>query len=277
MYLELTDGKGILNRENIWYEGDTSIIYKQGNLLYKIYLKREPHKREILDILVRNESLRKIGALPIQKIKVNTGNYGMVMRYIPNTKTYLKFSKTNFDIDNFLNLFITLSKNLKKIHEENIKFSDLHHNNILINDNFEPYFIDFDDAIVENYTSQHICCMCRFLHELEDKSHDFISHVIKDMNLDREALFIMFVDTLFNVEIEKMNEYEYYKFLDFISSSFPEHFINILESLKKNALLDIPYEYYLGDYLISEDIKKGCKVLRRNQYEYNSFKSNKRM
>lgn len=274
MYLELNNGEGILSEDNIWYEGDTSTIYKQEDLLYKIYLKKEPHKRHILDILIDNTSLREIGALPIQKIKVDNGYYGMVMRYIPNTRPFLKYSRSKNDVNDLINMFIVLSENLKKIHLENIKFSDLHHNNILLTQNLKPYFIDFDDAIVGEYSSQHICCMCHFLHELEGKDYDFISHVIKDMNLDREALIIMFINTLLGLEIEKLSEVEYYKLIDSLSKNFPNDFIKILEQLKKNALLDIPFEYYLGDYLVQEEVKEGCKILRRNQYEYNSFKSN---
>ena len=56
----LIEGQDILSVNNRWYDGDTSTIYKQDDLLFKVYKKKEPYKRYILDILIANESLKEL-------------------------------------------------------------------------------------------------------------------------------------------------------------------------------------------------------------------------
>ena len=156
MYLELEEGKDILSHDKLWYSGETSKIYKNENLLYKIYLKNEPNRRAVLDKLISTTTIRDIGILPIQKIRTDLGKYGAVTRFMPKTLTFYQYSKKDYDIDEIINIFIMLSDSLKRINKENIKFSDLHHNNILIDRDNKPWYIDFDDAVVDDYSSNHI-------------------------------------------------------------------------------------------------------------------------
>lgn len=271
MYLELEKGKGILSKENLFYEGDTSIIYREKELLYKIYLRQEPYIRQKLDILIANENLRDVGILPIKKIRTLDGSYGMVMRRIRESYTYLTYQRNNPSLDNLIKNMIILSDGLKRINNENIMFPDLHHNNILFDVKGKPWFIDFDDAVIGEYYSNHICCICRKMHEVETLGRDYEKKLMKYGNMDREALYILFLDYLLGINIEELNKNDYLNLVDYYSKYFPLEFIKSLIDLKKLDPNDISYQYYLGDYLKDERVVKGCKVLRRSINEHNSF------
>lgn len=272
MYIECMEGEGFLKKENLWYESNTSNIYKEDDLLYKIYTKEEPFRRQVLDILIANTSLRDIGVLPMQKIRTNLGNYGMVMQYIPKSITLRKYLESHqFSMDELMKLFIILSDNLKKIHAEDIHFSDLHHNNILISQNNIPLYIDFDDAVVKNYSSNHICCMVHSLHEVKSKGTAYKQELIRYGNLDMESLFVMFFNYILNAHIEYKNEKEFQIMVEGLSFYFPDELLIAVSALKNNSLDVIPYPYYIGDFLKNKNIRQSCKVLRRNVNGYNHF------
>lgn len=271
MYLECEEGNGVLRKENIFYDGNTSTIYKNDNLLYKIYKKREPYKRSVLDILIANETLRTYGVLPNRKIRTNLNNYGMVMKYIPNTITFREYLKNyNILLDEMIDVMITLSDNLKIINSENIHFSDLHHNNILITKEKIPLYIDFDDAVVKEYGSTHISAIAYNIHEVANKSSQYEDDLIKYGNLDQESLFIMFFNYLLGISLEKKNKLEFYGIIKKLGDYFPTNFVEAIYSLKTTEIIK-PYKYYLGDFLKEDKVKIGCKILRRSINEYNSF------
>lgn len=276
MYLNFLEGEYPLLKENIWYTGDTSIIYKVDNMLYKMYLKKEPYKRYIMDILISNNNLRDIGALPIEKIKTNLGNYGITMEYIPNSITFWKYLKSkNPSTEDIINKLIILSDNLKRINKEDIHFSDLHHNNILIREDGYPIYIDFDDAVIKEYTSSHICCMAYYLHEVNLKPKRYKAELIQYGDLDKKSLLIMLLNFILNEEVEKKSYYDFKRMVEKLSDYFPNDFLTAIDKLKSESNIIIPYEYYVGDFLKHEAVKEGCKLLRRDRNGHNCSKNNK--
>lgn len=271
MYLELEKGKGILSEENLFYKGDTSVIYRDKEFLYKIYLRPEPCIRQKLDILISNENLRDVGILPIRKIKTIDGSYGMVMRRVRESYTYLSYQKNKPSLDNVIDNMIILSDGLKRINNENIMFPDLHHNNILFDGKGYPWYIDFDDAVIGEYYSNHICHICRNIHEITTLDREYERNLMRHGNMDREALYILFLDYLLGIKVEELKKNDFLELLDRLSDYFPLEFIDTIKELKKLDPNDVSYQYYLGDYLKDESINKGCKVLRRNINEHNSF------
>ena len=172
MYEVLKRSEGPLLEENLFYEGDTSIIYKVNNLLYKIYLKKEAHKKSILDYLIENyDELKGIAVPPKCKLKLED-NYGMKMNYIESID-FLSYLRQGISADEMVRIIKILSTNLKKINKLDIHFPDLHHHNIIIDKNGYPLYIDLDDASVKNYASAHICIMGRTLHRVDDKGYDY--------------------------------------------------------------------------------------------------------
>lgn len=267
-YIKLIEGRDVLSEENIWYSSDTSCIYKHDNLLYKISQKKEPNYRYKLDFLLNVTDLDDVGVLPKAKVKTDTNKYGLIMNYLPNTKTLWNCLKENkLTNEEMIQLMIIASDNLKKINAKKIKFPDLHHNNILITKNkMIPYYIDFDDAVIEEYSSCHISYMSYKLHELEAKDKSYISALIKNGNLDRENLFLIYFNYLYSTNLEDKGYPEYYRFLEEQAANLPSKLIEALAKLK-TPHKEIPvFTDYLGDYLKEEKIKQKC-IKERKKYE----------
>ena len=141
----------------------------------------------------------------------------------------------------------------------------MHHNNILLRPNGNPLIIDFDDAVVDKYTSIHSSYMAYCIHDIKSKGNLYKEEIIKNGNLDRENLFIILLDFLLNEKIEKKNIYEYYQMLDMLRTYFPDDFVNAISKLKTEGLEVIPYEYYIGDFLKGEEIKEGCVKVKEKK------------
>ncbi len=262
----------VLNSKNLYYSGDTSRIYLYNNYLYKIYIKNEPFKRHVLDILINNETLRGVGVLPVKRIVTSEKQYGMVMRFIPDAITFRQYLKNNdVSVESMLKIMITLSDNLKLINKENIHFSDLHHNNILIDTNNKPIYIDFDDAVVGKYNSTHISAISYNLHDVKDKSYEYEGELIQYGNLDQECLFIMLFNYLLDIYLEKQSYEDFNLIVKWLRQYFPDDFIKAIKQLKLVTNEVNPYQYYVGDFIKDPAIQKQCKKLRGDINAYHHF------
>lgn len=272
MYEDLVRGVDPIIDSRLFYQGDTSLIYKKDNYLYKIYLKKEPNKRYILDYLITNyNELKDISAPPINKLRIEE-NYGMKMQYI-NSIDFLKYLRQNPDISDFMNKMSILSNNLKTMHKLEIHFTDLHHHNILISDKGYPLFIDLDDASIGEFCSTHICATSRVLHKVQEKGLDYEYQLMKNGDLDNESLALMFANYLFSKETQNMKRVEYFNLLDTYSKDLDMDLVRVLFELRKNedSRKIVKYPYYIGDYISTSSVKSLQKIKRRSMYENHHF------
>lgn len=268
MYEILQKDERPLLKENLFYEGDTSIIYKENNLLYKIYLRREAHKRSILDYLIENyEKLMEIAVPPKCKLKLED-NFGMKMNYIESTD-FLSYLRKGITPEEMTRIIKILSDNLKKINDLDIHFPDLHHHNIIIDKKGYPLYIDLDDATVKQYASAHICVMGRNLHRVEDKGYEYEGDLIKNGDLDKECLVLMLLNYMAGCQMENKDYDSYYKYIEKISKYFDNDFINLLYMLRENENnIEVnKFPYYIGDYIQEDFYKTLTKVRREVKYE----------
>ena len=268
MYEILELHKEPLTKENIFYEGDTSRIYKVDDLIYKIYYKKEPFKRHILDYLIEHyDDLKDISTPPMNKLKVDD-NYGMKMRYVDSID-FLSYLEKNISPEEMVRILKILSNNLKKINALSIHFSDLHHHNILIRKDGYPLFTDLDDASVKDYGSTHICVMAHLLHNVGEKNFQYEDDLIRYGNLDQECLTLMLLNYMMNRAMERLSYDEFNKELDIISKYFNNDFMKVITSIKDkddNTIIT-PYNYYIGDYIDDKVIEGISKVKRRYNNE----------
>ena len=276
MYEILKKNESPLTKENIFYEGDTSEIYRVGEFLYKVYLKKEPHKREILDYLIEKyDLLRPYSIPPINKLKIEE-KYGMKMRYVESTD-FLSYLRAGVEPDEMVRIIRTLSDNLKPINELSIHFSDLHHHNILILKDGYPLYIDLDDASIKEYGSTHICVMAHRLHKVENKSYQYEDDLIRYGNLDQECLVLMLLNYMFDSSLELLTYSEFNRKLEKISPYFENEFMTAISKIKDSDdnIIVNPYPYYIGDYMSGENfIESVQKVKRRCVNENSCISSN---
>ncbi len=250
MYEILKNNEKPLLKENLFYEGDTSVIYKANNLLYKIYLRKEKHKRSVLDYLIEHyDELKEISVPPKCKLKLED-SFGMKMNYIESID-FLSYLRQGISPEEMVRIIKILSSNLKKINNLDIHFTDLHHHNIIIDKNGYPLYIDLDDASVKQYNSAHICVMGRTLHRVSNKGYNYEDDLIKNGDLDKECLVLMLLNYIADCQMENKDYDSYYRYLVRIKKYFDNDFINLLYKLRENEeSLEInKFPYYVGDFI----------------------------
>lgn len=279
MYEILTKGEHPLVEKLSFYKGDTSEIYKVDDLLYKIYLKREPFKRHILDYLIHHhDELKPFSTPPIRKLKIDD-MYGMKMRYVDSVDFLTYLRSKDVPPKEMVRILRILSDNLKEINSLGIHFPDLHHHNILIrkSDNY-PLYTDLDDASVGEYPSTHICTMAHLLHNVKNKSYQYEGELIHYGNLDQECLVLMLLDYMFDRSIERLSYDEFQRKIDELQPYFESDFLQIASQIKDhddNQIVN-PYPYYLGDYMTEPSfIQAVQKVKRRNEHANSNISTNK--
>ena len=273
MYEILKKNEEPLLDKYLFYTGDTSIIYKYNNILYKIYLRRDAYKRSILDYLIENyEELKKIAVPPKCKLKVED-SYGMKMNYIESTD-FFEYLKYDICPEEMVRIIKILSSNLKIINGLDIHFPDLHHHNIIIDKNGYPLFIDLDDASVKQYSSSHICVMGRNLHKVEEKGYDYEGELIKKGDLDKECLVLMLLNYIADAQMQNKDYDSYYWYLERIKKYFDDDFIGLLYKLRENenSIEVNKFPYYVGDYIKDDKFQKVLtKVREEVKYENSCF------
>lgn len=269
MYEILSKGEHPLIEKHSFYKGDTSEIYKVDDILYKVYLKREPFKRQILDYLItHHDELKPVSTPPIRKLKIGD-NYGMKMRYV-EADDFLTFLRTKeVPPEEMVRILKVLSDNLKVINSLGIHFPDLHHHNILIRkkDNY-PLYTDLDDATVGEYPSTHICTMAHRLHNVKNKSYQYEGELIHHGNLDQECLVLMLLNYMFDRSIERLPYDDFQRKIEELTPYFTNDFLTIVSQIKDKDDNQIvtPYPHYIGDYMTEPTFVQAVqKVKRRNQ------------
>ena len=138
-----------------------SNIYHDGSIAYKIFKNMS---KEALDIKERKIELLDAGdplpktVMPISKIVSGDLFSGYSLKYIKDTRTlYVLYTKTK-DINLFFQILSIVSETVEKIHQDprNIIIGDLHLDNILVDNDFNPYFIDIDSCQIDRIPNETI-------------------------------------------------------------------------------------------------------------------------
>ena len=142
--------------QNIVYNGNTykRIFIKDENTLIKIssldvkdwkYLKEKS--------LVFLNTPTKIARLnPKEKKYFPTANSKIALPYLNSYQTLYNF-QNKLDLKQVLLLFRRILNLTKEMHQNNIIHSDLYASNIMVNNNLDISFIDFDQSIINNHVS----------------------------------------------------------------------------------------------------------------------------
>lgn len=275
MYEILKKGSFPLIESNSFYKSDTTEIYKVEDTLYKLYLKKDPFKRQVLDFLIAHyDELKEISIPPISKLKIDD-NYGLKMLYV-ESEDFLSYIKNGkIPPEEMVRIIKILSDNLKIHNKLGIHFSDLHHHNILIRETDKyPLYIDLDDATVGNYPSTRICKMAHRLHNVKNKTYEYEGDLIKYGNLDQECLVLMLLNYIYDKSLERLPYDEFQRKIERLSPYFENDFLTVAASIKQpdDTKIVIPYPHYIGDFITNESFPSAIqKVKRRINNENSDF------
>lgn len=228
------------------YYNEESDIYIGNNKLYKLFksfdyeeLENKEKKIEILN----NKNLDKSIIIPDIIITQNDCFRGCGMDYIDNTRQLFSYKKHYNDLNNFMKIVNFVSNVLENsIHKNNIVVCDLSFSNIIIDEELNPYFIDFDSCSVDNIKTQVIASLLSYYYKYRKVTIDI------NQNMDRLSLILNTLYIIFRKKIENISLYEYDELKEQIY--FLEELKELFLELKKQErfIPDVPY--------ISEFIKK---------------------
>ena len=142
--------------QNIIYNGSTykRIFIKDENTLIKIssldvkdwkYLKEK-------SLVFLNTPTKIAGLNPKEKKFFPTANSKIALPYLNSYQTLYNF-QNKLDLKQVLLLFRKILNLTKEMHQNNIIHSDLYASNIMVNNNLDISFIDFDQSIINNKVS----------------------------------------------------------------------------------------------------------------------------
>lgn len=241
------------NLDNLYVElgrGREGIVYKYNdNLAIKILKKEEV---DISDITERikfwiNIKTKVRNVIFPEHVVVNTKNqiigYSMKLISFNKYKSFFNLFECKNN-DEFINYFEKIQETLKELHKNNIFVGDFNPNNIMINSDNVPIFIDTINYANEKYS---------FLHESYNSLIFEKIFKIKCSNLDNDKFMFAFLFLTFFVSFEDLEiafeDANYFKIiinnLDISDSS--KNILNKIFSIESN-------KYYLED--VFEDFKK---------------------
>ena len=257
-------GNKPLVQDNLFYEGSNALIYRDNDYLYKIYLNKKLYNKYGLKYLISNyDKLKDYAIIPTQIIKVDRLN-GIKMKYVPSINLS-KFMNNKDNLKVFIKIIKKLSDNLKILNKYGIHISDFHGDNILIDQNNNPLYVDLDEASINESGSMRICVMAYNLHNIAKKNNSYEEDLIRFGNLDRECLALIFINYITNSRVELLNYDQFQDYMDYLSYYFGENLISIIKKVKTNdnSMTIVPYEYYIGDYIQEDKLIETLKLTKR--------------
>lgn len=228
-----------------------SDLYCDGESLYKTFkglnLSGFRRKERKIDLLSDGCQIDNV-IMPKSKIMSGSLMTGYGMDYVKDSLILFEFVKKNKNINDFLRLIYDVSLTLRKIHDDprNIVVGDLSFSNIIFDDNYKHYFVDFDGIMIDDIPSERIS----FLLDDYTKLRGMYRFKV-DRNTDTFSLMLCTLHTIFGEEIDNMSMYDY----DFVAERV-ETLKNIrqfvVEMKKRNNYFpEVPY--------MDEVIKVPCK------------------
>ncbi len=210
-------------------------IYKILNYKTKEELIRKRKKLEILSQIEMPSSV----VMPNKLIQGNNKLKGIITTYIDGI-TLCDLSQYK-DFDTYLYVILNVSKDMRRIHDLYGKpiIGDMHFDNILVDFNFNHYFIDVDSygilGIREDDISNSLSQYLSYMNYNNQASS----------NTDRISFMLSFFNNIFNNHILGVDEYEYDEYAE--KNKILKQLKDIFLELKMSysSIPEIPYMHEL--------------------------------
>lgn len=214
-----------------------STLYFYDKLIYKLYddlpLDTLKRKREKMYLLNQGEN-NFDAVIPSILIQNRDLMYGCAMEYIKNSKSLIKYKKSEM----FILLLYAVSLSLKKIHSDprNIVVGDLHFNNILIDEKWHHHFVDFDSVMIDGIKEDRLP---RNLMDYVSNRGNFKYEV--SPKTDKLCMFLSILNALFGKDIDSISMNEYDEKAETLYTL--KNMRNLVLDVKNNSsgILEVPY------------------------------------
>lgn len=232
-----------------------SDLYRDEELVYKIFKDFKDLEKSVLDKKERKIELLHDGiplprsVMPKDKLTEKDIFGGYRMKYIAYSQTlYSLFKETN-DINLFFQILLIVSQTVEEIHLDprNIIVGDLHFGNILVDKNFNPYFIDLDSCGIDgisNETTPGTLNTYRYNREIKDFN--------ATKNSDRLCLVLCTLGLLFKHHIDFVSMREFDKKAEQIETL--RNMRELVDDIKKYS--SMPQILYIHEFIASSDLQR---------------------
>ena len=228
-----------------------SDLFHDKEFAYKIFKDLSIYqiikKERKMELLQDGECLPNV-VMPIDKLFYQNQFRGYTMEYVKNSIPLFDFNKRSKDIGLFLKTLLIVSQSLEKIHQDprNILVGDLNFDNIIIDKDFNPYFVDFDSCKIKELENETIPAILG--------SYLLNRNIIKvetTKNTDKFSLLLCTLYMIFKKHIDTVSMYQYDKKTERI-----ETLKNIREFvLEMKKFEKVPEVPYLHEIISSSDIQ----------------------
>lgn len=240
------------SESRLFYDEDT--IYK----MYKTLSHKELNRKKTKIELLADGGILEDTVMPKEEILRKNILTGFTMERIKNSLPLFDFTTRSNNLHDFIQLVRRVSLSLRKIHDDprNIVVGDLSFCNIIFDNNFKHYFVDFDSCMIDGIPSDRICFL--FDNYIKRRS---IYEINIDENTDRLSLILCTLYTIFLKQVDDISMYEF----DLVSEKL-EALKNMREfvvEMKKyeDVVPSVPYM----DEVILAPSKKRIKAIVQNK------------
>ena len=218
---------------------ESNLFHNQEHI-YKIFkdlsIYQTMKKQRKIELLKDGENLENV-IMPKDELFYQNEFIGYTMEYIKNSIPLFDFNKRSKDISLFLKILLIVSKSLEKIHQDprNILVGDLNFDNIIIDKDFNPYFVDFDSCKIKGLENEAIPAILG--------SYLLNRNIIKvdtTKNTDKFSLLLCTLYMIFKKHIDVVSIYQYDQKSEKIETlkNIREF---ILEMKKNEKVPEVPY------------------------------------
>jgi len=189
---------------------------------------------------------------------LNTTYYLYTMTYCKEFETLdnLRKFEHNFTDKEILIFFKSLLEKVREMHKMKLSSGDMHAGNILVDENLDYRFIDFDYATTENFVGHMVLCDPLFLNNYSKKTLDSNYNTEDQIQLsDKLNLWNMILHYMMYGNVYSNRHIK--KFDTFSSLELPKEVDKKLNSIFKTEQLLKPDDYLLEelDTIIKKDYK----------------------
>ena len=206
-----------------------------NNKFYKMFSFMSDEKRKKIEdkLDAFSELDKEYVSNPIELIYDDNSKLVGYSQRLINGKTLFK-TISDITILEKMKTLLKASKNLEDLHKNNVIVSDMHFDNIMVNEYGEPFFIDIDSYMINGIEPFCTSSILSIYYDKKGKKVD------KSINSDIIGFYLCFFERLFKREIYsvKLESYNNYKDDEYLKKLYPIFFeLN----KRSNKIPEVPY------------------------------------
>lgn len=236
-----------------------SDLYHDNETAYKIFKilpkKQLARKQRKIELLHDGEALPNV-VMPKAEIFSEDFFFGYTMDYIKDSINLGDFTQRSKDINLFFQTLSTISKSVEQIHRDprKIMIGDLNSNNIIIDKDFNPRFVDIDSCQINGLRNETIPASLALY--LKNRS---INYIDTTKESDKFSLLLCSLFVIFKKHVDKISMSDFDEKAEKIETLRNMRTL-VLEIKRNQQLSEVPYVHEL---IASNDLQLKKQLIKQ--------------